>query len=380
MSGAREFPLKLLQMSDKDRLDFFMKKTVLHQKFTEAYDEALSCIMNPTPALIVMICGPTGAGKTQLCKRLVKSLYTKMAKKMEEDPGYLPVVHMDAIAPDSGAFNMKEFYIRAMMAAREPMINQKRKSRKRRDSLDPLLDYGVRRNAAVRELRRAYENCLKNRCPSAVIVDEGQHLTIMPSGRRLRDNMEVIKCLTNNTGVHHVLIGTYDLLTLVDLSAQLARRNRVVHLARYRYDIEGDMEHFKDVVLAFQKIIPIYREPNLEDMTEYLYEKSLGCVGILKIHLHRAFTDALNCGAKTIDEKTLKRNEPRSESLLQIMREISEREKMFELNHDGEIRMMLGMGDRGQAAPHGEQTQRTRRRVGQRNPVRDAVGRDRNAI
>ena len=55
----------------------------------------------------------------------------------------------------------------------------------------------------------------------------------MTSGRRLLDQMDNLKSLANMTNTVHVLIGTYDLLGLMNSSAQLSRRSIEIHFPRY---------------------------------------------------------------------------------------------------------------------------------------------------
>src|SRR5262249_4679357 len=110
--------------------------------------------------------------------------------------------------------------------------------------------------AAAPELRRALEQCLLHRRPAAVIVDEAQHLKKMASGRRLLDQMDVLKSLAALTRTVHVLLGTYELLGLATLSGQLSRRSREIHFGRYRADEPADRRAFRSVLLTFQHHLP----------------------------------------------------------------------------------------------------------------------------
>jgi len=373
----REFPVALLRQPIESRLTYFRAKTVDHFKLRISRDNTLHYIQAAPQGSTILICGPTGVGKTTLAESMLSILYDLGTAKMHENPGHIPVLMINAIAPDSGMFNWKDFYKRALIEAKEPLIDQKRKSLKRRNAHESLKEYNLNNNSSNPSLRLAYESCLLNRAPIALIIDEGQHMAIMPSGRRLRDNMEVIKSLASNTLVQHVLVGTYDLLTLANLSGQLARRNRIIHFPRYRFEIKEDMEEFMRIILTFQKHLPLYDEPNLIDQYEYLYEKSLGCVGILKTHLLFALAEALKQGKNKMSREILERNAISSTSLRQIAQEIVEREKMLEDNHDSDIRTMLGISEiENEASTVNPSPNRVKRRVGERKPYRDPVGRN----
>ncbi|HEY9829205.1 MAG TPA: TniB family NTP-binding protein, partial [Stenomitos sp.] len=161
---------------------------------------------------------------------------------LEIDRGRIPVVRVEAIAPESGNFNWKDYFTRSLIAMEEPLIDYK-------------IDYGergVHRNnqgkiviepkVSAPNLRRALENALKHRCPDAFLIDEAQHLQKMNSGRRLQDNMDCIKSIANLTCVPHVIIGTYELLTFRNLSGQLSRRTQDIHFPRYQAKNPNDLE------------------------------------------------------------------------------------------------------------------------------------------
>ena len=81
--------------------------------------------------------------------------------------------------------------------------------------------------------RYAVEQTLRHRRPVAVMIDEAQHLAKVASGRRLLDQLDVIKSIANRTDTVHVLFGTYDLLAFRNLNGQLSRRSVDVHFPRY---------------------------------------------------------------------------------------------------------------------------------------------------
>jgi hypothetical protein len=140
------------------------------------------------------------------------------------------------------------------------------------------------------EYRHAVERDLCFRRPIAVMLDEAQHLASVGSPRRLSDQLDVIKSLANCTGTVHVLLGTYGLLAFRNLSAQLSRRSVDIHFPRYRADDPEDRKTFLTVLRSFEQQLPLSEPPGLVKEWEYLYERSIGCVGVLKDWLMRALT------------------------------------------------------------------------------------------
>jgi hypothetical protein len=64
-------------------------------------------------------------GKTTLRRRVEKHLNETMAEALRQDPGMMPVVSMEAMAPDSNQFSWKHYYQRALVALEEPLICRK---------------------------------------------------------------------------------------------------------------------------------------------------------------------------------------------------------------------------------------------------------------
>src|SRR5260370_21785032 len=83
-------------------------------------------------------------------------------------------------------------------------------------------------------LRQSFETTAKRRRPLAIFIDEAQHLGIVNTARQLKIQLECIKSLADATGAVIVLIGTYELLPLRNLSAQLIGRSLDIHFPRYR--------------------------------------------------------------------------------------------------------------------------------------------------
>jgi len=125
------------------------------------------------------------------------------------------------------------------------------------------------------------------------------------TGEKLLDQLDWIKSMTNVTGVLHILLGTYDLLAFRNLSGQASRRSMDIHFARYQFQQAEDRRDFQGVLLALGKQVPL--SVDVEALMQhwmYFYERSVGCVGVLKDWLVRAVATALHDGS---DALTLER-------------------------------------------------------------------------
>ena len=369
MTSQTEFPLELLSQHPAAKLEYFHNKVVAHPHLKETHKRLWQAIQQPGGASLVFVFGPTGVGKTTLRCRLEQQLWEAGRVTAEKDPGYIPVVGLEVAVADADSFRWRDYYRRALRALDEPMIDDKILP----DHLLPKRTdlKNTEHLKVTSELRWALEQALRHRRPAAFILDEAQHFRRIAGGRRLLDQLDTIKSLANLTGVTHVLIGTYELLNFAGLSAQLDRRSCEIHFPRYHIDNSEEYLAFKSVLLTFQRHLPLVAEPDLVSSSEYFYERSVGCVGVLKDWLMRALAAVLESGQETITVPILEQQALPMRKLLSMAREVHEGEETLAANNNSraELRSLLGNTAWSAEPLHSK----TSRKVGQRNPVRDLV-------
>src|SRR2546422_6793296 len=216
-------------------------------------------------------------------------------------PSSVPVLLLETRPPDAASFHRADYYRTALKTLGEPFFE-------RRVMVDieaePTWEKKGRKAARFQdsgELRQALEDALRRYGVRAVIVDEAQHLMKVGTGAKLLDQLDWIKSMTNVTEVLHILLGTYDLLAFRNLSGQASRRSLDIHFARYQCQQEQDRRDFQGVLLALLKQVPLTVEvETLMHHWLYFYERSIGCVGILKDWLVRAVATTLQEGGTTL--------------------------------------------------------------------------------
>jgi len=326
---------------------------------------------------LVFVFGPTGVGKTTLLQKTEEVITAELLNELQEDREKIPVVSIEAVAPESGNFNWRDHYKRLLRQLDEPLVDYKVGRRSESESVQPRSRFLPPPRAVASDYRDAVEQAIRHRRPVVVMIDEAQHLGKIGSGRRLLDQLDVIKSIANRTGTVHVLFGTYDLLALRNLNGQLSRRSIDVHLARYRAEVPEERQIFINIIETFERELPFPEPSNLVHNWESLYERSLGCVGIMKQWLVRAATAAARNGSRSLAKGDLESQALCMAQCEQLYTEIADGELKLEERSDAvsRYRSKLGLTDHGSVKAIPPAASRFRfRRPGQRLPVRDTVG------
>jgi hypothetical protein len=387
--GVQEtgFPRGLLRRSRQARLAHFASYTIGHALIREALDGVLRAITQPSTTWtpVILVIGPAGVGKTTLLRAVERELGRRRRQELAAHPGHLPVVSIASDVPEAGSFNWKDFCLLGLDALHEPLVGHKVYL----PSPDPLAAAEVQSvlhpRTPANVLRRALVAALIHRAPSALLVDEAQQLAIVAGSRKLQHQMDYIKRLADATRVPPVLVGNYGLCALRNQSAQLGRRTREIHVRRYDATRPRDAADFQDIVLSFQSHLPVAETPDLLAAWEYLYLRSVGCIGLLKQWLLDALDHAIDGEAATISRALLEKTAPPPSKSKKVLEEALDGEaRLAELDADAdpcaadaELRTLLRLAPLPVSAPPtaapAPRSPRTRR-PGERSPVRDPVG------
>lgn len=210
-----------------------------------------------------------------------------------------------------------------------------------------------------------------------MIVDEAHHLAKTASGRTLADQLDHLKSLENRTGVCHVLVGTYEMRRFRTVTPQLAGRSIDVHFPRYDAMKQEDREEFRSVLWALQRQLPVEEEPLLaEHHWEMLYARSIGCIGLLKLHLIRALALALAESAKTITEAHLRTTAPLEDRVKEMLNAalLGEEDLVEPEGADERLLGLLGLRQITSIPPREQAASSPSHQPGVRAPGRDPIG------
>jgi DNA polymerase III delta prime subunit len=301
------------------KLTHFKEYAVSHPQLLQVDKVLMQAIQEPAGFAHVLIYGPSGVGKTTMIRQISRRLNEILPAASSDRSSYrheqsesVPLLLLETRPPDGGAFNRADYYRTALKLLGEPFYE--RRLLVDIDTEQTIEKKGHRRSKATQfndspELRHALEAAMAKRGVRAVILDEAQHLMKVGSGAsggKLLDQLDWIKSMTNVTGVLHILIGTYELLNFRNLSGQASRRGLDLHFPRYLFQHEQDRQDFQGVLLALLKQVPLTTDiPALMQHWFYFYERSIGCIGVLKDWLIRAVAAAIRDGSDNLTQGRL---------------------------------------------------------------------------
>ncbi|BAY19988.1 ATPase (plasmid) [Anabaenopsis circularis NIES-21] len=298
-----------LTVAANEKLTRFKEYAVSHPQLVQVDQILMRAIREPAGFAHVLVYGPSGVGKTTMIRQITRRLSGTSGTSITGNQAQYPLLLLETRPPDGGAFNRADYYRTALKLLGEPFYE--RRMLVDIDSEQTWEKKGRGRTKTAQfndspELRQALEETITRRGVKAVILDEAQHLMKIGTGAsagKLLDQLDWIKSMTNVTGVLHILIGTYELLNLRNLSA---RRGLDIHFPRYLFQHEQDRQDFQGVLLALLKQVPLQVEiPVFMQNWCYFYERSVGCVGVLKDWLIRAVAAALHDGSDTLSLERL---------------------------------------------------------------------------
>lgn len=260
---------------------------IKHTRIKQVMDE-LDCLIYPgSQDSILMVCGPTGAGKSALAKHMVKAEIERSASDMEADAGIIPAVYVEARASGEDDFSWRLFY-QSVLEQLDTDLEMPKYHFGVDATTGRMMSSRSPKDRTLAGLRTAVERALRHRKTKFLVIDEAAHIVHQSRRGRLEIQLNTLKSLANQAGVQIVMVGSYDLFQLMSLSGQLARRTHVLHLERYRQDSDADMRAFRLCVQKFQDTAaPIWGD-NLMPYADVLHENTLGCVGTLSAVLTRA--------------------------------------------------------------------------------------------
>ena len=208
---VRLYPIELLDKPIEERYDYFVSQVISHKNLEDAISKTLFNIRSSTGERIIFVCGPSGVGKTVFNQQVSDKVVEISKSKFINNKGCIPVVNVEASAPEERSFDMTLLYLDALRNLNEPMLNKK-VSYSEEVIVSPTGMPIITAKTKKAEYKDVLASALRHRNTSALIINEAHHMLRVATGKKANWLVDVIKSLANRSKTPIVLVGTYELL------------------------------------------------------------------------------------------------------------------------------------------------------------------------
>jgi GTPase SAR1 family protein len=336
----------------------------------EYFDEARSGIMFKldcsTNVEVVVLVGPSGVGKTTLMNQIAESIVDRERAAMVCDPNFVPVIVTTAAATGHRQFDWRILYRDALRLLFDPFVGERTTTPQARAAQNKLAGETL----SASQLRCDLEDELRIRNTKYWFIDEAQHILMGGRSGVPGNQFDVLKSIAQRTGLKLLLSGPYELMEHVSHSAQLARRSEVIYLPRYRWDKKGDLQQFGNALVTILQQFDMSGYPAPSAHLDFFYKGSIGCVGILKDWLTKAFAKAMVCKSTSLEIQHLRDTRLEAKTLRRILADIQAGEQA-QSDDDQEVdALFTNLHTVSQPA----RPRAGNKSPGKRNPTRDSLG------
>jgi hypothetical protein len=326
------------------------------------------------------LAGPTGAGKTHLMNRLFIEVNKFYANEVTALASTVPMLLSIAVADGARKFNFKRLWKDAAHGLHDPFVNARPE---RLVETPPKCFAGESFTTSV--ARQHFEEEGRMRQLKVWGIDEAQHILLGGAAGEPSDQFDVLKSVSQVTTSKLVLCGTHQLPTLLTGSGQVMRRSVRVPLAPYSLSDKKEYGQFLGICISLLKELPCATSISPEKHAEDLYIGCLGCVGVLKDWLIRAWSHAHRHKQEVITVADLHVTRLSADTLITMQKEIVAGRELDSNSSEKELRALI-LNDAGANGPKNTAAQLRpsvppskaakvihKRRPGERNPTRDPV-------
>lgn len=104
---------------------YFNRLVIEHPRMAEILKKLSKMTLPESGFDIVLLIGPTGVGKTEILKEIIKGIQRECKDEMMADPGFIPVIGIEIPEPGPRQFAWSALYTALLAQLNDPLINQK---------------------------------------------------------------------------------------------------------------------------------------------------------------------------------------------------------------------------------------------------------------
>lgn len=249
------------------------------------------------PGEVVSLLAPTRNGKSYMGKAFRDS---ENDYEVTSECGLMPAVLVSAKNTDKGStFGAKTFYQTGMSTLNSIFYKL--------DS--PLKEqFTELANPTEAKLEIAFTRHLKKVQCRYLIIDEAQHIRYARGGDRGAARfLDAMKTLAEDCEAILVLLGTYPLLDVLDLSSHFSGRRFDIFFDRYHHDTAQDIAQFEYCLKLLTQNVEWCgdRNPFLALIFE-IYEKSMGIFGFIYAIVRASVGEMISRGDEYVAEQHIR--------------------------------------------------------------------------
>ena len=253
--------------------DYLRIKKLNHRIYKKALSDLQTELTFSEPGEVVVLTGPSRAGKTSLLKHLVKEYLESSGNDCASE---FPFVYVEAKnKSQEGKFSSKAFFTDLAEALQHPAFSANVEDGRHREQNVRRVD---RRTTA--DLMTGCERALRHLDTRYLAIDEAQHIQWHGNSPHVRAAiLDSFKSFASSANVTLVLTGAYPIVGMLRSSNHLVGRSSLLEIPRYLATAE-DAEDFLSVLDWFSKGVRFERDvSSLCDWAGYIHQHSFGVVG-----------------------------------------------------------------------------------------------------
>ncbi|WP_376693683.1 ATP-binding protein [Wenzhouxiangella sp. EGI_FJ10409] len=253
--------------------DQILSKKLHHKTYRDALSALQTELAYSDVGEVIVLTGPSRAGKTSLLKRLAREyLDASGGDPMSENP-FVYVLALNRA--QEGRFSSKAFYADLLRALEHPAYSTSAENASIRKA---NLDRVDRRNTP--DLMAACEHALRYLRTRFLAIDEAQHIEWHGKSAHVRTAiLDSFKSFSASAEVTLVLAGAYPIVRMLRSSNHMVGRSSIVEFTPYGVTEEDAFEFLKVLEWYSQGVRFESGVTSLSDWAEYIYTYSLGVVG-----------------------------------------------------------------------------------------------------
>ena len=246
--NACRFPVELLDCDKQERKEYFMNYVTPHLSLDNAVNKTIAYLNSPISERLIFVCGPSGVGKKELIKNITNSVINDFSSSNPKNLGHVPIVNVEATAPEQGSFNFTNLWKQALHNLNEPLIDSKVSyTIENRPNLNgQIVPHSKMTKADYQEV---LVNVLNFRDVKVMMINEAHHMLRVATSKKANWSVDLFKTLTNRSQTRIILVGTYELCTYLEdldytVTDQISQRTKVIDFPRYHNDTANEVNAF----------------------------------------------------------------------------------------------------------------------------------------